>query len=107
MEEFDNWNEIKKNTHNSDNPLNFREGDIWWIKVGKNIGVEILGKGENFLRPVFVLRKINRFSCIIIPVTKTKNNNIFYYSIRFVKKFGQTSEITLGKVKEYFISIIK
>jgi UDP-N-acetylbacillosamine transaminase len=127
MDDFDTWNELKKKTNISQQPLYFKEGDIWWIKIGKNIGVEILGKGENFLRPVFVLKKVNKYSCIVVPITKTKKNNIFYYSFsfknkaqnlafnqiktvdtkRFVKKFGQTSESTLNKIKQYFISIIK
>jgi UDP-N-acetylbacillosamine transaminase len=127
MEDFDIWNEIKKKTHNSENPLYFKEGDIWWIKVGKNVGVEIFGKGDNFLRPVFVLKKINKLSCIVVPITRTKRDNRFYCSIsfknkiqhlalnqiktvdtkRFVKKFGQVSELTLHKVKDYFILIIK
>ncbi len=127
MDDFDAWNEIKKKTNISQQPLHFKEGDIWWIKIGKNIGVEILGKGENFLRPIFVLRKINKYSCIVVPITKVKKNNMFYYSFyfknkmqnlafnqiktvdtkRFVKKFGQISESTLNKIKEYFISIIK
>jgi mRNA-degrading endonuclease toxin of MazEF toxin-antitoxin module len=44
---------------------------------------------------------------------KNKTQNLAFNQIktvdtkRFVKKFGQTSESTLNKIKEYFISIIK
>ena len=35
-------------------PLYFRDGEIWWARLGVNIGYEMDGKNSNFARPVTV-----------------------------------------------------
>ena len=45
----------------STRPL-FKEGEIWWCGIGMNIGREIFGKGAKFIRPVVVLKKLNKDS---------------------------------------------
>jgi mRNA-degrading endonuclease toxin of MazEF toxin-antitoxin module len=56
---FDRWNTIKKSTDAVDETarLYFREGEIWWVRLGKNIGYETDGKSREFTRPVIVLKK--------------------------------------------------
>lgn len=56
---FDNWNNIKKDINNKRANINIKEGCVYWINVGFNIGCEVNGKGENFARPVLVLKKIH------------------------------------------------
>jgi mRNA interferase MazF len=39
------------------------EYDAWrffYMKMGKNLGFEQNGKGENFVRPVIILKKFNK-----------------------------------------------
>jgi len=38
--DFDKWNEIKKETNKKQYPLHFREREIFYIRIGKNIGFE-------------------------------------------------------------------
>ena len=53
-------------------PPQFREGQIWHIAVGANIGDELDGKNTNFKRPVLVLRKFNKLIFLGIPlITKS------------------------------------
>lgn len=47
----------------------FKDGELWWCRVGMNIGVEIYGKGKQFIRPVLVFKKLNEESFIGIPLT--------------------------------------
>jgi len=44
--DFDRWNEIKKATDAAEEAarLYFREGEIWWVRLGRNIGYEANGK---------------------------------------------------------------
>ncbi len=71
--DFDLWNIKKKSIDISDSGFLFHEGEIWWCMVGVNIGEESCGKGNLFMRPVFILRKLSRKNFIGIPVsTKTK-----------------------------------
>ncbi len=76
--EFDLWNLQKQEVSNSQKKIFFREREIWWCRIGKNIGYEQNGKGAFFERPVLVLRKLGNKTFIGIPITtKTKLGNIF------------------------------
>jgi hypothetical protein len=61
--DFDHWNGIKKATDGADETtrLYFREGEVWWVRLGKNIGCETDGKSREFTRPVIILKKYNQF----------------------------------------------
>jgi hypothetical protein len=67
--DFDRWNRIKKITDASDEAarLYFREGEVWWVRLGKNIGYETDGKSREFTRPVIVLKKYNQYSFLPFP----------------------------------------
>src|SRR5271166_2256650 len=69
--DFDRWNEIKKATNAADEAarLYFREGEIWWVRLGHNIGYEADGKSQEFTRPVVVLKKYNQYSFLALPLT--------------------------------------
>ena len=55
---FDRWNSIKKTTDaaQEDARLFYREGEIWWVRLGKNVGYELDGKSREFTRPVLFQR---------------------------------------------------
>ena len=54
---FDEWNEVKKSLDSTKKVPIYHEREIWWVVIGENIGAEINGKGNDFLRPVLVIRK--------------------------------------------------
>lgn len=58
LEKFDIWNEEKKliTAKNSDN-FYVNKKEIWYVKLGINIGSESNGK-KYFRRPVLVLKKV-------------------------------------------------
>lgn len=81
--EFDRWNGKKKSLHarRDTEHLYFKERDVWWCSLGINIGFEQDGKGESVQRPVLVLRKFNKFVCLVLPLTtKIKPDNKYYIS---------------------------
>ncbi len=90
MKNFDEWNKQKKNIDSNsidDLKIFFNKRQIWWCAIGKNIGLEQNGKGENFERPVLVLKKFNKHIFLGIPLT-TKNKNInlsFYFKLKGAK----------------------
>ena len=73
--DFDRWNQAKKKLNADVEPLYFREGEVWWVHLGVNIGYEIDGKKENFARPVIVLRKYNKYSFLALPLTTSAKRN--------------------------------
>lgn len=67
--DFDRWNKKKKALNADTEPLYFREGEVWWVHLGVNVGYEIDGKQNNFARPVIVLPKYNKYSFLALPLT--------------------------------------
>lgn len=67
--EFDSWNEKKKKIETREEAPSFKEGEVWWMHVGVNVGSESCGKGEHFTRPVLVLRKVSKRFFIGIPTS--------------------------------------
>jgi len=104
--DFDKWNEIKKSTNSSNRKVYFKERDIFYIKIGENIGFEQSGKGDMFLRPVVVLKKFNNNFFMGVPLTTTikKSNTILSqmksFDIKRIKhKIGMISERDFIKLK--------
>ena len=79
--DFDGWNTQKKKTHQEENPVLFYEREVWWCIVGTNIGVEIDGKHELFLRPAVVIRKFNKHMALVVPTTAQDKNNKYYFLV--------------------------
>src|ERR1700686_1884350 len=75
--DFDRWNRIKKTTDAADDAarLYFREGEVWWVRLEKNIGYETDGKSREFTRPVIILKKYNQYSFLALPLTTEPKPN--------------------------------
>lgn len=82
---YDEWNEVKKNTSKSTEKA-VKVGKVYWVRLGLNIGSEVYGKGENYVRPVLVLKLIYKNSFIGVPLsTKTKDNSFPYFYSFYTK----------------------
>jgi mRNA interferase MazF len=75
--DFDRWNKLKKaiNASEESERVYFHEGDIWWARLGVNVGYEIDGKDRDFSRPVIVLKKYNQYSFLALPLTTASKPN--------------------------------
>ncbi len=54
----------------------FNEGEVWFCKLGKNIGSEQDGGGTDLLRPVVIVRKHNKDLFTGIPLTTKKKGGV-------------------------------
>jgi mRNA interferase MazF len=59
----------------------YHDRDIVWIKCGLNVGIETDGKGEFYLRPALILKKLNRRHYIVLFCTTTEKEGRFYFKI--------------------------
>ena len=80
-EDFDNWNNFKKELDHALVKLSFKEREIWWYAAGKNIGTEIDGKGESFARPVLIIRKYGKSSFFGVPLSSQIHNGRWFTPI--------------------------
>lgn len=83
--DFQNWCKKKEILNNilDDKIVYFRNKEIWWCALGINIGFEQDGKNENFERPVLVLKKINRYLALVIPLSTKLKNHPYYASYQY------------------------
>ncbi len=105
MEEFDKWNSVKKSINNK-NIFTFKVREIYWLKLGKNVGFETDGKGEEFLRPVLVFRKFSKDTFIGIPLTTAIKDDMFHYKF-CIQSSSKINYATLSQIKLFDASRIK
>ncbi len=126
IKRFLGWIQIKRkiDAFEHDPPL-VNEGDLWWCAIGENIGIETSGRGQDFTRPVIVLKKFGRLAFFGIPTTTTKRDGSWYSSFkhqgidevamvtqarifsfkRLHTKMGELDDEDFKKVKEAFLSL--
>lgn len=127
VKDFDGWNILKKRLDISNQEIYFYPQEVWWCYVGVNIGSEICGKGELFLRPVLVYKRVSDDIFWAIPLTKTLREDAhhvpFYFDYelhsaiilqmkpldksRLFKKIGNLSNYPYKKIKEKAIAFIR
>lgn len=94
-ENFDKWNQIKKEINKDDKYRNFKEKEIFYMKMGQNIGFEQNGKGSQFIRPVIVLKKFNKNIFFGIPTSSQYKEGVFYHPFTFLKDGVKNTNIAL------------
>ena len=100
--DFDKWNIQKKEIDQKENfkPPFFKEGEVWWIRVGENIGNEISGKSEIFTRPVVVYKKLSSKMFLAIPLTTKDKEGSWFVKFKFNAK-NQIAVLSQIRVVSY------
>ncbi|MEK7069101.1 MAG: type II toxin-antitoxin system PemK/MazF family toxin [Patescibacteria group bacterium] len=90
--EFDRWNGKKKVVHTADtSDVYFYEREVWWVYLGANVGFEQDGTGEEFERPVLIIKKFNPNVFIGVPLSTTEKTGKYYFSIGEVESKHATA----------------
>ena len=98
---YDKWNILKQKLHNKDEIINFYQGNIYFMSIGHNIGSESYGKGNFFLRPVLVYKKLTKTIFLGIPLTSGEKDGSYYFSFRYKK--DKTSTAMLNQMRTFDI----
>ena len=75
FKDYKQWMKRKASIHNRQLYRYVNEGDVVWVAVGENVGVEIDGKSKKYSRPVVVLRKHSAKCFTGLPLT-TKTHHV-------------------------------
>jgi len=87
FKDFDRWHIVKKETDKKkDMEVFFHEREIWWCTIGTNIGSEIDGKSKYFERPVLIIKKFNKTTLWIVPITSKPKIGKYYYTFNWNKR---------------------
>jgi len=95
--DFNKWHELKDKIHKQKSGVFFHEREIWWCTLGLNIGFEQDGSGENFQRPVIIVKKFNLDVCLIVPLTTNQKKGKYYFAVGGVD--GKNATAVLSQVK--------
>ena len=107
MNNFDSWNELKKKVDGEINePDRFpKEGEVWISTLGKNIGFEQNGSGDNFSRPVLIIKKFNNHMFWSVPLSTRQKKFDFYYN--FIDVNNNKVSVILAQLKLISIKRLK
>ena len=72
---FDTWNEQKKVIDKDGGPEFFHAREIWWCALGLNIGFEQDGSGDEYRRPVLILKGLSPKTCLVVPLTTSRQEH--------------------------------
>ena len=99
QKDFDEWNKIKKqiDIKNNQETLFIKEGEVWMINFGLNIGYEQNGNGKNFSRPGLIVKKFNRNMFWIIPLSTKQKDIDFYYNFKDIN--NKKVSLILAQIK--------
>jgi mRNA interferase MazF len=80
--DFDAWNKIKKRIDISNESVSLypKEGQVWMICLGRNIGFEQNGIGQSFSRPVLIIKKFNNNMFWCVPLSTKQKKLDFYFN---------------------------
>ena len=94
--DFDGWNERKKQT-NTERPRFYRIREMWWCQLGINVGTEQDGNGDNFLRPVIILRGFGPDACLVVPLTTSVREHLLRISVGVIE--GEPARANLSQIR--------
>lgn len=98
QDNFDRWNSIKKQLHNKEEIIRFKEREIYFMSIGQNIGYESYGKDQLFLRPVLVYKKLSHQTFIGIPLTSREKSGSYYFTFNYKKNKSSTAMLNQMRV---------
>lgn len=124
---FNEWNVQKKKINKQKQKVFFKERDVFYVQLGKNIGYEQDGKNFDFARPVIILRKFSNDVFLCVPlITKVKDNQFYFRFIfddkenrailsqirfldakRLVNKKGVISKLDFNNLKRKISKLLK
>ena len=128
MKNFDKWHNLKKylDSFEKDKIVRFNDCEVWWCSVGVNVGYEIFGKDERFVRPVMIIRKYSPSTFFGLPMSSKRKPIDSYYPFSFqgedgsvlldqgrvfdarrlVRRMGRANKKDVRKIKTAFINYL-
>ena len=94
---FDGWNRQKKEINSRRGAPFCHERELWWCSLGLNVGSEQDGSGEEYRRPVLILKGLSVATCVVIPLTTSARHHPLRPSIGWVE--GKDAHALLSQMR--------
>ena len=63
--------------------MGIKPREIFWVKIGQNLGSEQYGKDKDFTRPVIIIRKLTHDLFVGIPLTSSLKDNDYFHTFSY------------------------
>ena len=83
--------------HSSASRVFYHEREMWWCTLGVNIGFEQDGSGEEYRRPVLILRGLSKETCFVVPLTTATSDHMLRPSVGPVD--GKQARVLLSQIR--------
>ncbi len=93
---FDAWNDLKKKIETEERRF-YTVREVWWCRLGLNIGTEQDGKGEEYARPCLILRGFGSEACLVAPLTTSLRKHSLRISIGVIE--GKEAKVNLSQMR--------
>lgn len=102
--DFLEWMATKDKIDKAGSVVKFSEGQIWWAALGKNVGVEINGKHEDYSRPVIILKKLSHLCFWAVPLTSQSHSGTWYveFNFRGKQEYAVLSQMRMMSVSRLY-----
>ena len=104
QKDYKKWTPVKIATNNVAHRPTYKEGGIYWVLIGDNVGMEQDGKGELFARPVVIVKGFSKELFWGIPLTSRRKTGTYYFSFSFQN--DKTSTAILSQLRAFDTSRI-
>ncbi len=104
MKDYKIWTSVKAKIHNNKSTLNYKEGCIYWVSIGENIGWEQDGKGKSYTRPVLIIKSFGKNLFLGVPLTSQQKNGNYFYKIGEID--GKVSTALILQMRVYDVARI-
>jgi len=95
--DFDKWHKVKRDIHKRETRPFYHEREVWWCSVGENVGFEMDGKGEDFTRPVLIIKGFSKEVFLCVPITTKLKTGKYYADINFGD--GEARKVILSQIR--------
>jgi mRNA interferase MazF len=93
---FDRWNAVKKKT-DAEQPRLYTVREIWWCRLGLNVGTEQDGKGDWYVRPCVIMRGFGASACLVVPLTTSAREHPLRIPVGMIQ--GECARANLSQIR--------
>jgi len=100
FKDYSDWMPVKSRINNAPARPTYKEGEIYWMSIGENVGFEQDGKGKLFARPVLVVAGFSRQLFWGVPLTSQHKKGGFYFELN-IKNRKRTNIAILSQLRAF------
>lgn len=95
---FTQWNTQKQKIHDVGTSKFYHVREVWWCALGVNVGSEQDGGGEEYRRPVVILKALGPTTCLVVPLTTSTHTHQYRLPIGEVNDENATALLSQIRV---------